>query len=120
MNAHNPLWKSPSLNRRGEIIESILDDFNFSVINTGLPTYQKSQAGTSILDLCLVSNSIALKCTWTAINDTLGSDHCPTFTFIDEQIEPENNCRIKWLCNKADHISLLVKIILQMLLCRLM
>ena len=103
MNAHNPLWKSVALNSQGKILEKILDDTDCCILNTGIPTYQKAKGGTSILDLTIVSNNIALNCNWFAINDTLGSDHCPTFTTFEFEAKiEENEIGYKWFCHKAE------------------
>ena len=39
MNAHNPLWGSESTNNNGDIIEDLLTEYNWTVLNTGQPTY---------------------------------------------------------------------------------
>src|SRR5580692_6781056 len=35
-NAHNTLWGGSQVNCRGEILENLLEEFNYTVINTGL------------------------------------------------------------------------------------
>jgi hypothetical protein len=105
MNAHNPLWKSDSLNTKGEILETLIEQYNFVVCNTGVGTYQKAMGGTSILDLCLVSSAISLDCNWSALNTTLGSDHFPTFIVFNEQNLHNNGRREKFNCKKADWLK---------------
>jgi ribonuclease HI len=101
LNAKNSLWGSPAPNKSGESLEQLLNENDFIVLNTGQPTYQCRLGGQSHLDLTIASNSMALKCSWYTINNTLGSDHQPTFVLINEapdETQPSN----RWLTNKAD------------------
>ena len=58
---------------------------NASVINTGKPTYQQYDGSRSHLDVSIVSNCLAAKSNWGALNNTLGSDQCPTVISINER-----------------------------------
>src|SRR5437867_2699472 len=78
-NAHNPLWKSEQMDRRGRCVEGMLDDYDFIMLNTGQSTFQRAHGDTSVLDLSFASRSIANRCEWSVSNSTLGSDHVPTF-----------------------------------------
>jgi len=51
LNAKNTLWKSPKCNKSGEILEQLLLDNDFIVLNTGQPTYQCRLGGQSHLGL---------------------------------------------------------------------
>jgi len=62
-NAKNKLWNSSYENTRGRIVEQLLVDNRFVVLNTGQPTYQKHDGGMTHLDLTLVPDSLATKCT---------------------------------------------------------
>jgi ribonuclease HI len=86
------------------VLEALLDKFSYVVCNTGTPTYQKVLGGGSVLDLSIVSSSIAMTCTWSALNTTLGSDHCPTFLTIGAigDSGEDRAARPKWKCHKAD------------------
>ena len=101
LNAKNTLWKSPKTNKSGEVLEQLLINNDFIVLNTGQPTYQCRLGGQSHLDLTLASSSMAVKCNWYTINNTLGSDHQPTFTLINETME-EIDSGTRWLLSKAD------------------
>ena len=41
LNAKSNLWGSPVSNHRGVMIESLLEEYDYSVLNTGKPTFQK-------------------------------------------------------------------------------
>ena len=101
-NAHNPLWKSKFLDGRGKCIEDLLDEYNFTLINTGEPTYHRSDGFSSVLDLTFVSNGLAHKSSWKVLSDTLGSDHSPTCTAIGEHIARESEDILRWNLRKAD------------------
>ena len=101
-NAKNPLWKHEKLNDQGTALEKLIETHQFVVINTGKPTYRKENGGMSILDLAFVSNSLALKCKWDTIEDTLGSDHLPVVISINEQAPIEPDGGTKWNVKKAD------------------
>ena len=101
-NAKSSLWKSRETNKRGVILEELIDEFNFVVLNTGQPTYQIRWGGMSVLDLSIVSSNIAMKSEWRVNNDSLGSDHLPCITEICDVIKSDTATAPKWLLNKAD------------------
>lgn len=102
-NAYNPLWsKHSNVNKKGEIIESCLEEFSYCLLNTGEGTHQKHLGGMSALDLTMVSSSLALKCTWTVENNTLSSDHCPTICKLNAFINVDNEKKPNWIINKAN------------------
>jgi ribonuclease HI len=104
-NAHNTMWKSDRSDRRGLYIEKMLEGFNYVSLNTGIPTYQKTNGGMSVLDLSFASSAIANKCEWSiAENNTWGSDHIACVTRFGENIDKENNSSLKWNLKKADWI----------------
>lgn len=57
-NAHNPLWGSDNLDRRGRLIEQFLDDENLILLNTGEGTYLNSRSNNfSSIDLTICSST---------------------------------------------------------------
>ena len=76
-NAHNPLWGSQYMDKRGQIMESLITDSNHVILNTGQGTYIVSKDKTSCIDLTMVSNSLASQSDWVVGDDELGSDHYP-------------------------------------------
>ena len=101
-NAHNRLWKSKHTNKRGETIEEIMNEFNYCIINRGEGTHQNITGGMSVLDLSIVSSSIANICEWSVGSEMMGSDHLPTFTSINGVELPDQTMRSKWLIPKAN------------------
>ena len=101
-NAKNRSWGNPKENREGVALEKLIDEHDFVVINTGEPTFQRNEGGTSILDLTIVANNLALKCNWNIINDTCGSDHMPIHIKVFDRANMENANTEKWQMQKAD------------------
>src|SRR6266516_3207433 len=101
-NAHNPFWKSERIDRRGECIEGILEDYDFTMLNTGQPTFQKAGGGMSVLVLSFASSSIVNRCEWSVINNALGSDHLPTIINISVNADVEINKDKIWLLKTAN------------------
>jgi Endonuclease-reverse transcriptase len=101
-NAHSSQWGHPQSNRCGKLIEEMIEETDFVVLNTGEGTYQMNNGGMSALDLSLCAPNIAPKCTWHVNNCTLGSDHLPTFTTINQISRDEEIYDEKLNINKAD------------------
>jgi len=82
LNSKNKLWGSPINDPRGSLIENLIDETNFVVLNNGQPTYTHHTGSQSHIDLSIAHHSLATKCDWEVLDDTLGSDHSPTVTRI--------------------------------------
>ena len=82
LNAKNTLWGSPVTDQRGLIIENVMDNNNFTILNNVHPTYTHHNGTRSHLDLSIVCHAFATKGDWDVLPDTLGSDHSPTVTLI--------------------------------------
>jgi len=100
-NAHNCIWGSKRVDRRGEIIEDLILKQNISILNEGSNTYLHPGTGSlSTIDLSLCDSSLYTDLTWSVSDDLCGSDHfpvvinCPNF-------EP-TNCHSTWKLHKAD------------------
>ena len=93
---------SPIANHRGNIIEVMLKEYSYVVLNTGRPTYQTFTGGMSHIDLALVNSNIAAKCNWNVLNNTMGSDHCPTVVTYNEPAYSEAAGIPRWKVEHAD------------------
>jgi exonuclease III len=102
MNGHSKLWGGSKTNHIGRLIEDIIDETNFVVLNTREPTRQNYDGGMSSLDLSLCSQNLASKSTWAVLDDMLGSDHLPTITIIDEVVRNNENIKETFNLKKAD------------------
>ena len=101
-NAKHPLWGSKHSNKMGDVFEQLMDHHNYVVINTGQPTRQDYTGNMSHLDTTFVSKDLGMKCTWTVLDNCLGSDHLPTITVIGEPLEEESNSQPRFLMESAD------------------
>jgi len=75
---------------------------NFVVLNTGQPTFHNNRGHYSHINLTIVSSSLGTKCTWHTLNNTMGSDHMPVITEIDEPLCIETSMLPKWKLDAAD------------------
>jgi len=79
-NAHHTLWGSLRVDGRGEQVVKLVNDSDLILLNDGSPTRVDDNTGNlSYIDLSLVSSTVAAKCLWHTIDDSLGSDHFPIF-----------------------------------------
>ena len=77
-NAHNPLWWSSHITPRGKIIEDLIAEEDFSLLNDGSATYIHPANGSqSNIDLTICHPNIYLDLKWNTVKDTHGSDHYP-------------------------------------------
>ena len=80
-NCHSPLWNSSCVNsdRGGRIIEELLDNIDFCLLNDGtitrIPDVRTQNA--SAIDLSFCTANLFLKTYWEVLDDNLGSDHIP-------------------------------------------
>lgn len=104
-NAHNALWGSEKMDSNGQVIEELLDEENLVCLNDGSKTRIEVSTGKeSVLDLTLVSSSMAAICNWSVYKDgTIGSDHYPVLCKINislsQSIEERGG---RWVFEKAN------------------
>src|SRR6218665_3645724 len=79
-----------------------METYSYVALNTGTPTYIKRNGGFSHLDLAIVTASLAKKSSWAVISDSLGSDHLPCLTTINDRVTKENLHLPKWLYKRAN------------------
>ena len=101
-NAKHPLWGSKHSNKTGDLFEQLMDHHNYAVINTGCATRQDYSGNMSHLDTTFASTDLAMKCSWTVLNDSLGSDHLPTVTAVGESLDMETTFQPRFLMDTAD------------------
>lgn len=82
-NAHNNIWGSMQTDQRGQIIESLLNSTNITLLNDGSPTRFNIYNGTtSAIDLTFCSSNIFPKLHWKVCPLLYSSDHYPVVTKI--------------------------------------
>src|SRR6218665_2947320 len=105
LNAHSKSWGCTNANERGHILEEVINDRLFTVLNTGQPTrisslHSKTQ---SVIDLSNVTKELALNCQHYVANDSMGSDHFLCNIIVNEEIKIEPNMSMHlWNLKKAD------------------
>ena len=85
LNAKSKLWGSPHSDTRGRLIEDLIEDNHFCFINNGQPTYTHYDGMQSHLDVSLLCSSLAGRANWSVYDNTMGSDHSSTVTWLFDQ-----------------------------------
>ena len=100
-NSHNDLWGSKGTNKRGRIIEKIINQKQLCLFNSKENTYLHPATGTlSAIDLTMCDPAIFMDYNWRVHNDTCGSDHFP---IILENENPKlDNKTPRWNLQKAN------------------
>ena len=104
-NAHSEGWKCTTHNRRGQDLEEVVMEKDLVVLNTGQPTLNPrvKSVNNSVIDLAITTKDVALRCTHSVLNTSLGSDHKVTITRVDEVADVEENAGMhRWSLKKAD------------------
>ena len=105
-NSHNTIWGSVKTDKRGEIIEEVINNHDIVLLNDLSPTHFNIPTGkTSAIDLTLCSNNIATSVEWQALDLLYGSDHFPILTSFNHTM-PNNQPQVnKWKFHKADWVE---------------
>jgi len=104
LNAHSTLFGGAKTDQSGKALEEIIDDNNLSVLNDKSGTYIKQNGELSAIDITITNPQLSAKCNWSVHSDSLGSDHYPVITTINEPPiinNPENGSTI-YNYRKAD------------------
>ena len=101
-NAYSSLWGGATTDINGLALEDLLEECNLVTLNTGEGTHIQYTGGLSPLDLTFVSQRLAARCTWSVLGNSLGSDHLPVITTIDEQPAVENPHQVRWAMKRAN------------------
>ena len=77
-NSHNEIWGSKKTDKKGKVIESLLNQDQLCMYNNKSNTYLHPATGTySAIDLSIWDLSLFLDCNWKVHDDTCGSDNFP-------------------------------------------
>ena len=101
-NCHNYIWGSNRVDRRGRIVEDIVDNNNLIILNSQEPTHFSLAYKTfSSIDLTIISPQLETYFEWFVDKDLHSSDHFP---IIIPTISTDfnSNTRKKFLTSKAD------------------
>ena len=75
-NAHHSAWYSSSTDTRGTLLENMISDSNFGILNWNSPTRVPGNANPSYTDVSLASASLITSSNWQT-KTNLCSDHLP-------------------------------------------
>ena len=85
-NSKHEFFGCKKYNKEGDILFNILEALNLIVTNDGTPTHY-TNTSSDILDLCIVSRSIATKVDTCTVGLDGGGDHMPVHLVINSKIK---------------------------------
>ena len=78
-NCRHTLWGDSQISSRGRTLDTFLQDFDLTLLNSGSPTHFDLRTQSfSCLDLAFCSPTILLDLHWTVLDHNPCSDHFPT------------------------------------------
>ena len=101
-NSFSTLWGSSRTDNNGSTLETLVDQHDLVVLNTGEGTHIKRDGDLSHLDLSIVSKRFATRAAWSVLQDPLGSDHLPVVTTLDARPTLEETSRTRWAISRAN------------------
>ena len=77
-NSHNEIWRSMKTDKKGKIIEPLLNRHQLCIYNNRSNTYLHPATGTySLIDLTICDPNLFLDYDWKVHHSTCGNDHFP-------------------------------------------
>ena len=77
-NSHNEIWGSKKTDKKGKVIESLLNQHQLYMYNNKSNSYLHPTTGTySAIDLSICDTSLFLDYNWKVHDNTCGSDYVP-------------------------------------------
>ena len=104
-NSKHELFGCKKYNKEGDILFNILEELNLIVSNDGTSTHY-TNTSSDILDLCIVSRSIATKVDTCTVGLDVGSDHMPVHLVINSAKIVRQNKRETLQHEKTDWVKL--------------
>lgn len=104
-NSHSYTWGSSKNDLRGKIIEKVLEDDDFILLNHKKSThFNNSYNSLSAIDLSICHTTISHLFEWAISNELHGSDHFPIFINLQKtsSTAPDIPLHRKWIFHKAD------------------
>ena len=100
-NSNYEFFGCKKYNKEGDILFIILEQLNLIVSNDGTPTHY-TNTSSNILDLCIVSRSIATKLDTCTVGLDVGSGHMPVHLLINSSKIVRQNQRETLQHEKTD------------------
>ena len=102
-NAHHILWGDNNIDRRGRILEKVIENNTLNLLNNGDKTFfSYSHKTFSAIDLTLITPSLQNHFEWYVEEDLFNSDHFPIIIpVIDGEINYQQQ-RPKWKLKDAN------------------
>ena len=77
-NSHDTLWGCKDTNKKGKMLEKVINENDMCLLNNGAYTYVNPSSGNhSAIDLRICDPTAYMDFAWNVYDDTRGSDHFP-------------------------------------------
>lgn len=101
-NAHHPMFGGTIKDTEGKALDELIDNNNLCILNDKSGTYITNSGNTTAIDLTLISRNLAIKSTWSILDNTMGSDHYPITTIVNENFPQLPKSEPMYINKKAD------------------
>ena len=101
-NAKSQTWYCEQQNARGQILDDLLLDLDFVILNNKIPTHLHHNGTTNVLDLAISTSDLSGRCQFSVVNNSFASDHNPIVISINSLNPPLLNFEPKWQLKRAD------------------
>ena len=97
-NAHHKMWNSGTPNQNGISLLAFIEENDYSLQNTSIPTHMVFNAKLKclLIDLTITSPSISHKCSLEVTNIFMGSNHCVIDTKININVSHSSQHLPRW------------------------
>ena len=102
LNAYSVVFGAAYSDKKGRLVESLIDQFGLVALNTGEGTHLTPSGRTTPIDLTICSPTfLAKNMSWSVLDQNMGSDHFPILIKLNEWITYEQSERKVWSLRKA-------------------
>ena len=78
VNSPNTLWGCKDTNKKGKMLEKVINENDKCLLNNSAFTYVKPSSGNhSVIDLSICNTTAYMDFAWNVYDGTCGSDHLP-------------------------------------------
>lgn len=109
-NAHHPSWGYSTADASGTALANILEPTDLVILNNKIPTLFTYTGHYGVLDLSILSPSLALRASYERLNDPMASDHYPVVIDFNLQSLMMTRTQPRWKFKKANWSSYQVEV----------
>jgi hypothetical protein len=101
-NAHHPLWGYSRVDTSGAVLSDMLEEADLVIVNSKIPTVYLYTGESGMLDLTVLSPSLALKAKYQRLSDPMSSDHYQIVVNFNIPSLASTRTDVKWKFKRAN------------------